>query len=217
MPGAPWYALKPTDGFAMSITGVLNADTASLLPVRSVLNVNYERPEIVEGSGIRPAPQTMRMNVTIDISSMPVGATFVVCRWDVTSRLPSSDWQYCADGTAADGVADVAWLLTKSAGAQMYSISEELLSSDQRVYRASIYVGPRPPASWRRYFTFLIAAAVVVLGAGLFLYWRKRRTDQIEILLYAPAPSEIDVLERIDTSSIMPQDQMQTPMVSLQK
>ena len=66
------------------------------LPLRAVLNVNLEIPEIVDGTVVRPAPEPIVMTITVDTRSLTNGTTFVVYRWDVASQVPSSNMQYCA-------------------------------------------------------------------------------------------------------------------------
>ncbi len=183
LPLAPWYSANLNGTFGMAIAGIVGASGGSMLRVRAVPSISAELPDIVDGDTARPAASPLTLAVSVDASSLPAGLSetdtrIVVCRWSSAARVPRSarDLQYCADD---DGV-DRAWIVrvngTQRVGV-LWSFQETLLNSEQRAYRASIYIGPRPDSGWRTYYTFLIAVAFVAVAAALFYWVRKRAAD----------------------------------------
>ncbi len=171
------------DTFGMAISDIVGARAGSTLRVRAVTSISVELPVMADGDSARPAASPLTLTVSVDASSLPAGLSetdtrIVVCRWTSAARVPGDarDLQYCAD----DDDVDRAWIVsvngTRRTGV-LWSFQETLLSSEQRAYRASIYIGPRPESGWRTYYTFLIAAAFVAIAAALFYWVRKRAAD----------------------------------------
>jgi hypothetical protein len=216
------------DTFGMAISGIVGARAGSTLRVRAVTSISAELPVMVDGDSARPAASPLTLAVSVDASSLPAGLSetdtrIVVCRWTSAARVPGDarDLQYCAD----DDDVDRAWIVsvngTRRTGV-LWSFQETLISSEQRAYRASIYIGPRPESGWRTYYTFLIAAAFVAIAAALFYWVRKRAADTNgaagdSILLSAQA-EQVGSYTNVDEQRVphfSPMNERQNPAASV--
>jgi hypothetical protein len=127
-PASPVYSLALlTDGvknYGVAVTGIMT--DGSTLPVRVATEVNYERPEIADGSGTRPAP--MRLGLTVTVSALEPGVAYKLYRYDRMDKVPDGEFNRHASNAARtwDIVAD-------STGA---SVTQEILSDEVAVYRA---------------------------------------------------------------------------------
>ena len=125
---APVYSLARVVGdvrnYGIAITGIRT--DGSTLSVRVATDVNYERPEISDGSGARPAP--MRLELAVTVAGLEPGVLYKLYRYDNMAKVPDGAFNKHASSAARtwDIVAD-------SASA---SRIEEILSDEVAVYRA---------------------------------------------------------------------------------
>lgn len=121
------YSLPNTaSNYGTAITGIkdLNRDT---LPVRIDTNVNYEKPEIKEGSDQRPAP--MPLELTITISKLQPGVLYHLYRYNHFDAVPDSNFNTHASNAYEH------WQVSIDSGST-FTMKETILSDEIAVYRA---------------------------------------------------------------------------------
>lgn len=123
----PIYSLR-SDGrnYGIAITGVMdtNRDT---VPVRVATDVNYERPQIKNGSNVRPAP--MPLILTIIVSGLTPDVEYVLYRYNDMNLVPNQ--QFNANASYALR----SWRFTITSGSE-YTRTENIMSDEIAVYRA---------------------------------------------------------------------------------
>ena len=112
--------------YGVAITGVmdLNGDT---LPVLVSTNVNYEKPQIINGSNTRPP--AMPLELTITVSGLEPGVEYNLYRYNVLSKVPDSDF----NASAAN--AFQSWRIEISSGSDSV-VNQQIQSDEIAVYRA---------------------------------------------------------------------------------
>jgi hypothetical protein len=123
---APVYSLTTGQNYGIAITGVkdLNGDT---LPVRLKTNINYENPDIKEGSNTRPAAQALTLTATI--SNLQPGVAYKLYRYDNFGSVPTSKFNTQAANAAKS------WDVQIASGTT-YSVQETIMSNQMAIYRA---------------------------------------------------------------------------------
>lgn len=124
--GAIYSLANAGTNYGIAITGVkdLNGDT---LPVRVDTNVNYERPEIVDGSNSRPA--AMPLTLTITVSGLLPQVSYNLYRYNAFSAVPDSHFNAHAANAGA------VWHFQISSGTS-FTLQEQIQSNEIAVYRA---------------------------------------------------------------------------------
>jgi hypothetical protein len=126
-PNGPIYSLasKARD-FGVAITGVIDKDRETV-PVRVATNLNYELPQITEGSSRHPRPEPLVLTVTV--SGMKAGTVYTLYRYNRLSAIPNSGFN------AHAGSARQKWIITAGASGQ-FVLSQKILSDEVAAYRA---------------------------------------------------------------------------------
>lgn len=130
--GASVYSL-PSDtavgNYGLAVSGVLDADNV-LMPVRLDTSVNYESPEIKDGSSDRPA--AMPVTLTVTVSGLQQGHSYVLFKYDDETAVPSRGFN------ANASQASVQWNISLPINCicSEYTLTDSILSSDKAIYRA---------------------------------------------------------------------------------
>lgn len=111
--------------YGIAVTGVEDPSQETL-PVRVATNVNYESPQIVDGSTARPP--AMPLTLTVTVSGLRVGTKYDLYRYGSVSNVPTSSFN--AHKSAATAV----WSFTATGAT--YVIRQSIKSSDEVIYRA---------------------------------------------------------------------------------
>jgi hypothetical protein len=126
-PSSPVYSLvDDRRNFGVAISGVLDADHETL-PVRVTTNLNYESPQIAEGSSRRPAPE--RLGLTIEVSGLQAGDTYNLYRYDRLAAIPVRAFN------AHAAAASQHWQITGDLNGR-YAMTQEIWSDETAAYRA---------------------------------------------------------------------------------
>jgi hypothetical protein len=121
------YSLPNTaSNYGTAITGIkdLHGDT---LPIRLSTNVNYEKPEINNGSNQRPAP--MPLELTVTLSHLQPGVVYHLYCYNDLAAVPDSHFN------AHAASASKSWQIHIASGST-YSMTEVIQSNEIAVYRA---------------------------------------------------------------------------------
>lgn len=111
--------------YAIAITGVVDLDRETV-PVRVATSVNYESPDIKNGSTTRPAP--MPLTLTITVSGLVPGAAYNLYRYNAMSGVPNSAF----NANAAS--ASQKWAFVASG--TTYVTAQNIESNEEAIYRA---------------------------------------------------------------------------------
>lgn len=111
--------------YGIAITGVID-ESHETVPVHVATSVNYESPQIVNGSDTRPSP--MAMTVTVTVSGLHAGTEYHLYRYDSASSVPNGSFN--AHKSAASNV----WSFT--AAGTTYELVQSIESDDEVIYRA---------------------------------------------------------------------------------
>ncbi len=123
----PVYSLSDESrDFGIAIAGVNDLDHETL-PVRVTTNLNYELPQIAEGSGKRPAPEHLVLTVTV--SGLKRGEKVNLYRYNALGKIP--DGAFNANAAKAYEK----WKIEVDAGGQ-YVMTENIMSDEVAAYRA---------------------------------------------------------------------------------
>lgn len=124
--GAIYSLADDGSNYGIVILGVndLHGDT---VPVRVSTNVNYEKPEIVDGSNNPPAP--MPITLTITLSDLQPNVAYNLYKYNNFNSVPDS--QFNANASKAYKK----WKVQISSG-NTYVFSEQIQSNEVAVYRA---------------------------------------------------------------------------------
>ncbi|MBI2810170.1 MAG: hypothetical protein HYX67_05000 [Candidatus Melainabacteria bacterium] len=111
--------------YGIAITGImdLNNDT---LPVQLATDVNFENPQIKDGTNTRPTPMTI--NLTVTVSNLEPNVPYVLYRYNQMASVPNS--QFNAQASAAYEK----WPFQISSGTT-YTLTEKIQSDEVAVYR----------------------------------------------------------------------------------
>jgi hypothetical protein len=123
----PIYSLSnDSRDFAIAILGVKDGDHETL-PVRLATNLNYEHPQIRQGSARRPPAEPLVLTVTV--SNLTKGGEYNLYRYNTLASIPDRAFN------ANAGNAYEKWSVTgKSGGA--FVMKEKIMSDEVAVYRA---------------------------------------------------------------------------------
>lgn len=112
--------------YGLAVTGVmdLHGDT---LPVRVDTNVNYEKPEIKDGTTIPPSP--MPLTLTITVSNLEPHVSYILYRYKDFNLVPHSNFNAQSENASEK------WNIQINAGST-FIMTEEIQSNDIAVYRA---------------------------------------------------------------------------------
>lgn len=123
----PVYSL-PDDkrNYGIAIAGIKDPDNETL-PVRVTTNVNYERPQIVEGSTRRPPPE--RLVLTITVSGLKKGERYNLYRYNALSSIPDDAFN------AKAAKAFERWAIA-GRGDGEFVMTEKIMSDEVAAYRA---------------------------------------------------------------------------------
>jgi len=125
-PNGPVYSLNNNaSNYGIAITGIkdLNGDT---VPVRIETYSNYEKPEIIEHSNVRPLPITLVLTITV--SELEPNIPYILYRYNDLNLVPESDFNaHAADATESWPI-QVRYEST-------YTHTELILSNETAIYR----------------------------------------------------------------------------------
>jgi len=89
---APPYSLalltEDVKNYGIALTGIVT--DGSTLPVQVATNVNYEHPEISDGSTVRPSPMPLKLTVTV--SGLEPGVRYKLYRYDIMENVPNGQF-----------------------------------------------------------------------------------------------------------------------------
>lgn len=125
-PSGPIYSISSeANNYGIAITGVAdkNGDT---LPVRVATDFNFENPEIVDQSTIRPQP--MPLNLTITVSNVEPHVPYVIYRYNKLDAVPESDFNAHASQASEQHPFQIA-------SGSTYAVTEMIQSDEIAVYR----------------------------------------------------------------------------------
>ncbi len=123
----PIYSLASTAGdYGVAITGVTDP-AHDTLPVRLQTNVNYEKPEIVDKTSIRPAP--MPLVLTVTLSGLKAGTPYKLYRYSSFSAVPDAAFNAHAAQAAEE------WDVQINSGTS-YTLTVPIMSDEVAVFRA---------------------------------------------------------------------------------
>jgi hypothetical protein len=111
--------------YGIAITGVIDQDHETV-PVSVATNLNYEKPAIKNGSNARPSPEPLTLTVTV--SGLHSGTTYNLYRYNAMADVPNTAFN------ANASQAYEKW--TIAATASTYTMTENIESSDEAIYRA---------------------------------------------------------------------------------
>jgi hypothetical protein len=123
----PIYSLTDDHrDFGIAILGVQDEDNETL-PVRVTTNINYEHPQIVQGSARRPPPEPL--GLTITISGLTQGAKYDLYRYRTLESIPNGAFNKNASKAYEK------WVITGRSDGQ-FVMTEKIMSDDVAAYRA---------------------------------------------------------------------------------
>jgi hypothetical protein len=123
----PIYSLAGhAHNYGVAVTGVIDEDHETV-PVRVATNLNYELPQIAEGSPERPRPEELALTVTV--SGMKPGVDYNLYRYDRLTSIPNRGFN------AHAGDAKQRWAITASASGR-FVLTETVMSDEVAAYRA---------------------------------------------------------------------------------
>ena len=116
---------SPSDGnFGIAHTGFVDS-AKECRPVRVQTSVGAEKPEINDKSEERPAASPLALNVTV--SNLTAGEAYTLYVYDDEGKVPASGFH--AHAAAAFAVRNF------TATGDVWSMQEDVVSSDKRFYR----------------------------------------------------------------------------------
>jgi hypothetical protein len=123
----PIYSLTDDHrDFGIAILGVQDGDNETL-PVRVTTNINYEYPQIAQGSGKRPAAEPLVLTVTV--SGLTRGAKYNLYRYNTLESIPNRGFKKYASKAYEK------WTITGRAGGK-FVMTEKIMSDEVAAYRA---------------------------------------------------------------------------------
>ncbi len=126
-PNGPIYSLaRKARDFGVAITGVIDQDHETI-PVRVTTNVNYELPQIAEGSSRRPRPEPLVLTVTV--FGMKAGGVYNLYRYNELNAIPNGGFN------AHAAKAHEKWVITAGASGR-FVMTEKIMSDEVAAYRA---------------------------------------------------------------------------------
>lgn len=125
-PDGPVYSLNDNaSNYGIAITGIkdLNGDT---VPVRIETYSNYEKPDIVDHSNVRPLPTSLVLTITI--SELELNTPYILYRYNDLDLVPDSEFNANAANAYESWPIQVQYHPT-------YTLTEVIHSNEIAVYR----------------------------------------------------------------------------------
>jgi hypothetical protein len=111
--------------YGIAITGVIDQDRETV-PVSVATNLNYEKPAIKNRSNARPSPEPLTLTVTV--SGLQPGTSYNLYRYNSMASVPNTAFNANAPQAYEH------WAI--SATSSSYTMTENIESSDEAIYRA---------------------------------------------------------------------------------
>ncbi len=112
--------------FGLALAGVIDT-TGKTLPIKVQTDVNYEKPEIKNGSNTPPKP--MPLSLTITVSGLKPGVLYHLYRYNTIAAVPNANFN--AHANAAYEKWDI-----KIPTGSTYVMSQKIQSNEIAIYRA---------------------------------------------------------------------------------
>jgi hypothetical protein len=123
----PVYSLTDDHrDFGIAILGVQDGDNETL-PVRVTTNINYEHPQIVQGSSKRPPAEPLTL--TIMVSGLTQGEKYNLYRYTTLESIPNRSFNKYAARAGQQ------WAIAGRAGGK-FVMTENIMSDEVAAYRA---------------------------------------------------------------------------------
>ncbi len=123
----PIYSLTDDHrDFGIAILGVQDGDHETL-PVRVTMSINYEHPQIAQGTSQRPSAEPVVLTVTV--SGLTPGGTYNLYRFKTLASIPNRGFNKNA------GKAYEKWTIVGRAGGR-FVMTEKIMSDEVAAYRA---------------------------------------------------------------------------------
>jgi hypothetical protein len=123
----PIYSLTDDNrDFGIAILGVKDGDNETL-PVRVTTNINYELPQIAQGSSERPKAEPLVLTVTV--SGLTQGEEYNLYRYKTLASIPNRGFNKFASR------AYETWTIKGRAGGK-FVMTEKIMSDEVAAYRA---------------------------------------------------------------------------------
>ena len=111
-------------------TGVIDVNK-ELLPITITTNVNYESPEIINHSEVRPDP--MPITLTIKITSLSKNQKYILYKYDDENMIPNFNFNDYKD----KAISFIEFSLNDNNNDDdSYIINDNILSNQKAFYRA---------------------------------------------------------------------------------
>jgi len=121
----PLYSItNDASNYGIAITGIADLK-GETFPVRVDTDLNYEHPDIAEGSDDRPAP--MPLTLTITVSGLTPNTPYTLYRYNTLESVPDSDFN--------DHPSYQQWPVEIASGTS-YVMTQQISSDEIAVYRA---------------------------------------------------------------------------------
>lgn len=129
--GSGLYSLSNNNNkkgnYGIAVTGI-KASGATLKPVRISTNPNYELPEIIDQSSVRPAPQALTLSITV--SDLKPQTRYVLYKYSSFDNLPKGD-NFATNYGTPDTQCSI-WLDSGTS----FTTREYIKSNQMAIYRA---------------------------------------------------------------------------------
>jgi hypothetical protein len=123
----PIYSLTDDHrDFGIAILGVQDENDETL-PVRVTTSINYEHPQIVQGSAKRPPPEPLELTITV--SGLTREKKYNLYRYDALESIPDGAFNKHASK------ADEKWVIAGRSDGK-FVMTEKIMSDDVAAYRA---------------------------------------------------------------------------------
>lgn len=123
--GSVYSVTNDNANYGVAITGIVD-QSRETVPVRLATSVNYESPEIKNGSNTRPA--SMPLTLTVSVSGLTPGTAYNLYRYNAMASVPNSAF----NANAASAYEKWSFVATGTS----YVTTENIQSSDEAIYRA---------------------------------------------------------------------------------
>ena len=123
---APYSLNNNAENYGIAITGVKDSQKVTV-PVRVKTNLNYESPEISDGSSKRPAPEALSLTVTL--SNLTIGVGYNLYRYDDFEDVPTSKFN------KHNSSASQSWKIQVESGST-FNLIDNRMSNQISIYRA---------------------------------------------------------------------------------
>ncbi len=124
--GSIYSIANDGNNFGVAITGVVD-ENHETRPVQVATNINYERPQIAEGSSKRPAPEPLVLTITV--SGLKPGKSYNLYRYNRLDSIP--DRRFNANAARAYEK----WVIVAPSNGK-FVLRERISSDEVAAYRA---------------------------------------------------------------------------------